>query len=178
MCKKEGNAEPSDSFRPETSRMTEQVSVTGQPEVAQKYKAIDLLAAECINSSQQVQPPTIHRFTPGMYIREIHMDKDSVAISCIHKTTHPFVISKGSVSVSEDGETWVHYKAPYTGITTPGVQRFLVMHEDTIWTTFHVNPDDQKEVSKLEERYVERPNLPPELMGNKEQLLFPFYCLH
>jgi len=134
-----------------------------------KCSAIDRLAAECINAEEQVQPPTIHRFTPGMYIREIHMDKDTVAVSCIHKTRHPFVISKGLVSVSSDGESWTHYQAPYTGITEPGTQRFLVMHEDTIWTTFHVNPDDEKDIEKLEIRYVDRPIISQDLLNAKEQ---------
>lgn len=122
-----------------------------------KITALDKLAAECILSQEQVPPPVVHRFTPGMYIREIYMPKDTVAISRIHKTTHPFVISKGSVSVSEDGENWTHYQAPYTGITVPGTQRILVMHEDTIWTTFHVNPDDEKSIEVLEDRYVTIP---------------------
>jgi len=90
--------------------------------------------------------PLIHRFTPGMYIREIFMPKDTILTTLLHLTTHPFFILKGDVSV------WYHdipvqrYQAPYTGVTQAGTRRMLYTHEDTIWTTCHVtdltDPDE------------------------------------
>ncbi len=41
----------------------------------------------------------------------------------------------------------MQYEAPHTGITMPGTRRLLVMHEDTVWTTFHVTDlTDPKEI--------------------------------
>jgi hypothetical protein len=42
----------------------------------------------------------------------------------------------------------VRLRAPYTGITTPGTQRIIYIHEDTIWTTFHVTDETDPEVIK------------------------------
>ncbi len=90
--------------------------------------------------------PLIHRFTPGMYIREIFMPKDTILTTLLHLTTHPFFVLKGDVSVYYNGIPTQRYKAPYTGITEAGTRRMLLTHEDTIWTTCHVtdltDPDE------------------------------------
>jgi hypothetical protein len=90
--------------------------------------------------------PLIHRFTPGMYIREIFMPKDTILTSLLHLTTHPFFVLQGDVSVYYHGIPTQRYKAPYTGITEAGTRRMLYIHEDTIWTTCHVtdltDPDE------------------------------------
>lgn len=94
----------------------------------------------------QLHCPLVHRFTPGLYIREIFMPAGALVTSVLHKTCHPFVVSKGDVSVYEEGREVGRYKAPYTGITQVGTRRLLYMHEDTVWTTFHVtdktDPDE------------------------------------
>lgn len=90
--------------------------------------------------------PLIHRFTPGLYIREIFMPKDTILTSLLHLTTHPFFVLQGDVSVYYNGIPTQRYKAPYTGITEAGTRRMLYTHEDTIWTTCHVtdltDPDE------------------------------------
>ncbi len=90
--------------------------------------------------------PLIHRFTPGMYIREIFMPKDTILTTLLHLTTHPFFVLQGDVSVYYNGIPTQRYKAPYTGITEAGTRRMLYIHEDTIWTTCHVtdltDPDE------------------------------------
>jgi len=105
----------------------------------------------------QIPMPLTHRFTPGLYIREIFMAKGSFCISKIHKTEHPFTISHGACMVwtLEDG---VHLiKAPHTGITKPGTKRLLVMLEDTVWTTYH--PTNETDVDKIEAEIIFRPDL-------------------
>jgi len=90
--------------------------------------------------------PLIHRFTPGLYIREIFMPKDTTLTSLLHLTTHPFFVMKGDVSVWYHGVPPQRYKAPYTGITEAGTRRLLYTHEDTVWITTHVtsltDPDE------------------------------------
>jgi hypothetical protein len=98
--------------------------------------------------------PLVHRFTPGLYIREIFMPAGSVLTSKIHKTEHPYVISKGVVSVWTADRGTVTLKAPHTGITKPGTRRVLFVHEDTIWTTFHVGEEDS--VEAIEDRIIEK----------------------
>lgn len=98
---------------------------------------IDKLEAEMVSNHPIVDCPLIHRFTPGLYIREIFMPKDTLITSKIHKTSHPFTVSKGRLIVNIDMREWVGIEAPYTGITRPGTRRVLYIIEDCIWTTYH-----------------------------------------
>ncbi len=117
---------------------------------------IDQLEAEMVANFTQIDCPLTHRFTKGMYIREIFMPEGSLVTSKIHKTQHPFIVSKGSVMVSIDGGEWVKITAPYTGITQSGTRRILFILEDCIWTTFHRFPritgeeNDLPEAKKVE----------------------------
>ena len=91
--------------------------------------------------------PLVHRFTKGMYIREIFIPKGTLLTSMKHKTEHPFVISQGEIAVMSANENKVVYKAPFTGITAPQTRRVLYALEDTIWTTFHVT--DKTDVEEI-----------------------------
>lgn len=121
-------------------------------DLTQKLDAFE--AAIC--SHPQVKAPLTHRFTNGMYIREILMPANTIVMSRVHKTQHPFVISKGDVSVFTPGAGCVRLKAPHTGITEPGTRRVLLTHEDTIWTTFHVT--ETTDLDDLVEELTEHDN--------------------
>lgn len=88
-------------------------------------------------------PPVEHRWTPGMYSRTILMPEGDIVISGLHLTEHQYVISKGCCSVYTAEEGFVTLTAPYVGITKPGTRRLLVIHDETIWTTFHPNVNDR-----------------------------------
>jgi len=98
--------------------------------------------------------PITHKFTDGLYIREIFMPAGSAAVSCTHRMESPFVISQGDVSVWTEGTGWVRYQAPHTGITPAGTRRLLFIHSDTIWTGFLLNPDNERDLVVLEQRYT------------------------
>ena len=108
--------------------------------IRQHDERIDELEAVMLNKGEVIDCPLVHRFTDGMYIREIFMPKDSLITSKIHLTNHPFTISKGEVAVSIDGNEWVEYSAPFTGITQKGTRRILYIISDCIWTTYHPIP--------------------------------------
>src|SRR6266576_3496515 len=97
---------------------------------------VDRMEAICAKLPQ-VDMPLVHRFTPGLYIREIRMPAGALVISKRHKTEHPFVISMGKVDVWTAGKGVERITAPFTGITKPGTRRVIAIIEDTIWTTFH-----------------------------------------
>jgi len=118
---------------------------------------MDRVDALLMNHPDKVpSPPVVHRFTPGMYIREITMPKGVIGTSKIHKTTHPFVISKGCVSVWSKETGVVTMRAPFTGVTTPGTRRILYMHEETVWTTFHPNPTNETDLAKVEDFIIQK----------------------
>jgi len=94
--------------------------------------------------------PLTHRFTPGMYIREIRVPAGTIFTSKIHKTEHPWVISAGVTSIWIDGKGWQVFRAPYTGITQPGTRRIFLVHQDLVWTTFHATTlTDPEEIESV-----------------------------
>jgi len=108
--------------------------------------SIDILEKR-MAACPQTPLPLVHRFTQGMYVREIHMPKNTVVTSVVHLTEHPFVILKGVVSVKDVASGHVEtIQGPHIGITQPGTRRLLFIHEDTIWVTFHAtdktDPDE------------------------------------
>lgn len=94
--------------------------------------------------------PLRHEFPPGMYVRQIQMPKGAVITTRIHRTEHPFVISSGRCLVLVEGTRWEEFKAPYLGRTLPGTRRLLFIVEDAIWTTFHLNPDELRDLEEIE----------------------------
>lgn len=113
---------------------------------------IDELELAMLESCPTVDCPLIHRFTPGMYVREIIMYKDSLVTSQVHDTTHPFFVLAGKVVVysGNDGEQYI--EAPYSGTTTPGTRRVLKIEEDTIWITVHPLPWIKGDENELNEK--------------------------
>jgi hypothetical protein len=100
---------------------------------------IDQLEAAMVDSGlPRVECPIVHRFTPGLYTREISIPAGTLLTSMEHKLEHPFVLSKGRIKVTSDTEGSVVYDAPHTGITQPGTRRALFAETDVVWTTFHV----------------------------------------
>lgn len=122
-----------------------------------------ITAADRLQSALLAMPqpdcPVTHRFTPGLYIREVFMPKGCIFMSKIHKTEHPFVLSKGSLSILTEGGEVLRLNAPHTGITKPGSRRIAAIHEDVIWTTFH--PTNETDVDKIEEAIIEKRDILP-----------------
>ncbi len=114
---------------------------------------VESVARRCAQFPR-VEMPLIHRFTPGLYIREIFMPKGALIISLKHLTEHPFIVSKGHAAVlTENGVEQI--KAPYCGITKVGTQRILYIHEDCVWTTFHVT--SETDPGKIVAQVTEKP---------------------
>jgi hypothetical protein len=115
----------------------------------------------------QVELPVVHRFTEGLYIREIQIPAGTILTSMTHKTEHPFVLSQGSIMVTSDNEGSVVYEAPYTGITKPNTRRALKALTDVVWTTFHVT--NETDVDKIGEQILEPKDMShiEEAMGDK-----------
>ena len=123
--------------------------VTTQQPKAQLLDELEVALARL----PRVELPVTHRFTNGMYIREIQIPAGTMLTSMTHKTEHPFVISEGAIKVTSDNEGSVIYEAPHTGITQPNTRRALHALTDVVWTTFHVT--DETDVEKICEQILE-----------------------
>jgi len=108
-----------------------------------------------------------HHYADGMYIREMRGKKGMVVVTKLHKTTHPYFVVKGDVSVESIKGT-VRVKAPAWGITKAGTKRVAYFHEDTIWITVHATKETDLlkiEAEVIAETFDELPE------GVKEELL-------
>ena len=133
----------------------------------------------------KVDAPLVHLFTPGLYCRQITMPTDSLVISKVHTTEHPFLISKGVVSVWIDGEGVKKFTAPYLGVTKAGTRRVLYIHEECVWTTFHVTDNTvveeiEKEITcpheisdEFKKAVLERGGTPIDILKSFEKLDLP-----
>lgn len=146
--------------------MTEEKDISKSHRIT---KSVDELR-NIVASMPPADCPLDHTFTPSLYARSIFMPEDTLVVSEIHLTEHPYIISKGSALVSVNEGEWILYTAPYLGVTKPGTRRVLVIVEPCIWTTFHAIPEDEnpksnsKEdklaaVKKIENRILEKPKL-------------------
>lgn len=99
----------------------------------------ELVEADC---------PVTHRFSDGIYLREILMPKGTRIIGKIHATEHFNVLLTGKVTViTAEGSEYI--EAPYTFISKAGVQKVVVIHEDCQWQTLHVtDKTDLEEIEK------------------------------
>lgn len=118
---------------------------------------IDVLELALIRHPEAIELPVSHRFTPGLYIRELTAPPGTLATTYIHRQEHPFVVSAGEVSVY-DGEKVVRVRAPFSGITKAGTRRICYVHAAAVWTTFH--PTKRTTVDEVEEELYEYRTLP------------------
>ena len=110
-----------------------EISTNGQ-DINEK---IDELEVALLANFEMANCPLKHEFVPGMYMRQITMDKGQKITSLIHKTYHPYFILKGEVKVFSENEGTKILKAGDWGITTPNTRRVLYIQQDTIWVTCH-----------------------------------------
>ena len=98
--------------------------------------------------------PVIHLFPPGMYIRTVHLAKGSVIVGKLHKHAHGNIISQGRVSVITEFEPPTVYSA-FCQFTSPRfTKRALVVHEDTIWSVIHPNPENITDLDEIEKMNI------------------------
>lgn len=81
-------------------------------------------------------PQVVHRFTPGLYSRELRLNAGDVIESAKHKSEHQFAVLSGECLVASDSEN-AHLVAPHIGVTKPGTKRIIVAVTDLVWATFH-----------------------------------------
>lgn len=96
--------------------------------------------------SARVGVSHLHDFCPGMFAQSIFMPAGMAAIIRVHSTQHFFVVVKGSCTVIDSQGNKLFIEAPHLGVTMPGIERVLYIHEDCICTTFHptdlTDPED------------------------------------
>jgi len=108
-----------------------------------------------------IQPHVDHVFAKGAYMRCISMAKGTIITSKIHKTEHISVVVTGDVSISKADGTQIRVKAPHVFVTQPNTKRAIIVHEDTVWMTFH--PTNETDLAKIEDEIIAKNYLDEEV---------------
>lgn len=101
----------------------------------------------------QVDCPVVHHFGPGIYIREVHMPKGTLALGHAQRFEHLNIMLKGKVAMpSPDGGLKI-IEAPAIYVGQPG-RKFGLVLEDVVWQNVYAT--DETDIDKLESMFLDK----------------------
>ena len=92
-----------------------------------------------------------HRFTKELYIREMYCPKNSICFSVIHKKSNVLFLLSGKIAISSENGI-EELTGPTYVLTEPGIKRVILGLEDVVVVTVHPNPDNIKDLEKIEKQ--------------------------
>lgn len=111
--------------------------------------------AKILLTLPQVEMPVIHRFSPGLYIREMSVPAGTMAIGHYQKFEHLNIMLKGKVKMLNDNGTMSEMSAPLMFTGKPG-NKFGYIMEDMVWQNIYPNPTEERDIDKLEAMWVDK----------------------
>jgi len=100
---------------------------------------------------------TWHHFADGLVARTILIPAGTALTGAAHRFKH-MVICCGDIEVTTP-EGLKRLTGYHVLPATPGAKRAGRAFADTWWTTVHLNPDNERDVSKLEDTLVEQSDM-------------------
>ena len=97
--------------------------------------------------------PLKHTFADGIYIRQMDMKTGSMVVGAIHNHLHVWFLLSGHLAVATE-ESIEEFVAPCYVLATPGAKRVIYAMEDSIFVNIHKNPENIKDIKKLEDEIV------------------------
>ena len=97
--------------------------------------------------------PLKHTFADGIYIRQMDMKANSVVVGAIHNHLHVWFLLTGHLAVVTE-DTTEEFISPCYVLATPGSKRVIYAIEDSIFVNVHKNPNNIKDIKKLEDEIV------------------------
>ena len=116
------------------------------------HDKVDQLEAEFL-TMDQVECPVVHRFGPGIYIREVRVPAGSYAIGHAQKHVHLNIFLQGRVSVVNDDGSTTELVAPMTFVGQPG-RKVGYVHEEMVWQNVYAT--DETDIEKLEAMFLDK----------------------
>ncbi|MFA6718928.1 MAG: hypothetical protein WCS15_07595 [Prevotella sp.] len=105
----------------------------------------------------QAPCPVVHRFAPGMYIREIHIPAGTLLMGHLHRFPQLNIFIQGKMlMLAEDGST-KEIAAPQTFMGVAG-RKIGYAIEDVIWQNIFVT--EETDIDKLEDLLVDKEDTP------------------
>lgn len=108
---------------------------------------------EYMLSLPQVKCEVLHRFAPGLYIREVTVPAGTMAIGHYQRNEHLNILLKGKVTVMNDDGTTSRLEAPMMFVGKPG-RKIGYIEEDMVWQNIYATTET--DVEKLEEMILDK----------------------
>lgn len=102
-------------------------------------------------AQEQVDCPVIHRFGPGVYIREVKIPAGTVAVGHHQNFEHMNVVLQGRVTILHDNGSTSEVAAPAMYVGKPG-RKIGYVHEDLVW--LNIYPTSETDIDVLESRFI------------------------
>ena len=112
-----------------------------------------------MDGQYDVDEITTHHFCDGLYGRQVTLPAGTIAVGKIHAQRNFFFVLAGELILATPGGP-VTIQAPYMSVTEPGTKRAVYAVTDCICMNVHANPDDERDLAKLEARYITPEALP------------------
>ena len=101
----------------------------------------------------QVDCPVVHRFSPGVYIREVFIPADTFAIGHRQRKEHLNIFLAGRVMMLNEDGTTSELVAPMIFTGKPG-RKCGYISEDVVW--LNVYPTDERDIETLEKMFLDK----------------------
>lgn len=97
---------------------------------------------------QQANCPVVHRFGPGVYIREVHLPAGALVVGHYHKQSHLNMMLQGSMLLLKGDGDIEQLEAPASLIAPPG-RKVAYILKNVVWQNIYAT--DKKDVAEIEE---------------------------
>jgi len=97
--------------------------------------------------------PLKHTFADGIYVRQMDMMAGSAVIGAIHNHLHVWFLLTGKLAVATENSV-EEFISPCYVLAEPGSKRVIYAIEDSIFVNVHKNPNNIKDIDKLEKEIV------------------------
>ena len=118
-------------------------------------ETIEELECASLNIEQE-EVPVYHHFGPNIYIREVRLKAGLFAIGHAQKNEQMNVMLSGVVNIYEESGIR-QIKAPLMYVGDKGRKVGYVV-EDTVWLNIYSNPENERDIDKLEDMFLEKSN--------------------
>lgn len=95
----------------------------------------------------QIECPVVHRFGPGIYIREVFIPAGTLAIGHHHVSEHTNIMLKGVADFLMDDGSIERREAPYYCVAPAG-RKIAYVYEDMVWQNIYAT--DETDIVVLE----------------------------
>jgi hypothetical protein len=119
--------------------------------------------ARQIKSLPQRCCPTTHYFGPGIYVRQMLIPPNTVAIGHYHTTEHLCSLIMGRMMFFPDADNYQIHNAPHTFLSAPGHKRVYALSYSMVQNIFP-NPDNIRDLDELEDLFVDKSMVPVDLL--------------